>query len=236
MFSKKSLTIILISLAIFQTAKSEDDWTQCGDTCMQCVARYGRNYCNLCHGTRNEWGRCGSKVHDSDCVTRDPNGVCARCKDGMTLRTSGAIRDCVKEAKSHKNCVAETVFPDGWTKCQVCKGGNPERFHGKCEEWDKEDRKFHHCQEAAWGVNGFPQCFKCAEGYVVHYNSLRPFDGTWCVKEDDSSLDEDHIKTHKGCLTYNVGYRFCDICNVEAGFYKKNVYHRHCTAKKAETA
>lgn len=243
MFSKKFLTVILLTLALFSSASAHDD-TYCNDHCMQCVGRYGRNYCQMCHGVRNEWGRCTKKEDkDSHCATRDPNGVCLRCEEGKTLSARGVYRECIKEAKSHQKCLSEVVFPDGWTKCQLCKGSSPNSFDGKCVNWKKDKdgkledgyKRFKNCHEATYGNNGYTQCYRCNAGYILHYNGLRPFDGTWCVKEDDASLDEEHKKNHQGCLTYNIGNRYCDVCNVDAGYHKSTAYRRGCAKKGKNT-
>lgn len=221
----RALFIAIATLTLASTVFTED----CNKHCMQCEGRYGRNFCTLCYGTRNEFGYCRGET-EGHCLERDPNGWCVRCEEGYALRNFGNTRrTCEKEPKSHKSCINEFVFPDGVSRCNLCKDSFPNGFDGRCEDW-KDEKKFEHCAEATYGKNGYPQCYRCKAGHVVHYNSYEPFRGAWCVKEDDESLSEEHKKINKGCLMFDIAYYgICQMCDVANGYYKQSSYHRHCT-------
>lgn len=223
MSNQKLLTITLLALAITCIKAGDFD---CDKECMQCFRKFDRGYCTMCRGKKAREGHCEGET-EGNCVAYedyyDPRGRCVRCAEDYVLKINGNDRYCAKksEEEHNKDCMVKYRWVgDNW-RCTLCDGGVPDRYdsYGECRKFDDKEQ-YRHCAEGTNNGQGYVGCYRCEKGYALHYNSARPFDLTSCVKWTDDG--------HDGCLTWNSYQQWCDVCDVENGYYKKDSYERGC--------
>jgi len=120
---------------------------KCDENCEQCVE--GGKCISCAHGfiLDKEYGKCVDSYEDENCLTKDAQGLCSKCKPGYGLNR---YQRCMPCDASCKQC----TYAD---KCDVCK----DTFYnidGHCEP----------CSKRGCDLCDAKECFSCQPNAFLH--------------------------------------------------------------------